>query len=85
MEFDHDGFKKENPVYVSAKSGTIMATIENRDGSIHNTKITIFSGTSFNVNLYIDDKKVDLTRNEGSAYAIVKISKPEHKLVLKMK
>ena len=72
-------------MYVSAKSGTILATIENRDGSVHNTKITIFSWTSFNVNLYIDDKKVDLTRNEGSAYAIVKISKPEHKLVLKMK
>jgi hypothetical protein len=82
IELNRDGFMKEMPVSWSERSGTIEFIIENRAGDTHTTRLTLNSGSGWEI---INNGKKVGEYNPGDSFTELQISGNSNSITLKRK
>lgn len=83
ITINRDSFKKNTPITYSKTKNEIILTIENNADFNHNTKMTLFSKSKWQV--FIDDRKLNPDENklENTKTFILPISNKQHIISLK--
>ena len=83
IEFDRDGWKREEPVVLTEAMDRIEGFIENRTGDAHTTVLTLWNIDPAEWTLILDGRPIPLLQDtEDAATASLPITRESHRLVL---